>query len=671
MTFDIDQALINELGAERTNRLLANINQSYDVMYGLVGGTKPNNGQKMGFKSDRTLPEGIEGRSGYPILWKTASALGHASKMAAQNVDNTETPFHEVGHNFDSYRWNFEAEALTSIKVYYYFATTDQKMAVSNQEIIFTGAQYKDYMKSYANRVEGSVNYDASIPNGVYSRYGLAYNLANIADSIGWEPFRQTYAHFNNMNSWEVPKRKIDKFNLFMTKLKDFSGKDVLSMFTANEIAVYEAELGGKIEYLEVFTKSEVIGLANYYMSQQVDAYTVYDQLLPLYDESGKVFVYAVPFWNKTTSEMGHINIGALKNGLAFYIIDPIRENYNQIQTYSLQGQVKYSPPFLYYVDKETTRSIMEETVPFTQNPQYFNEENAARNQQILELIQKPQPLSDNRSDTVIVGLSNELNGQNYNRIIGDGKTYYGGAQGWWEYSTPAFISKTGHSGSWLNARGCGVVALADNMLYQIEQNYEANKGLLKYTNLPAFIVSVDDRVPNPSYQYDQFDKTFAFSFAPGGMTMTRSEYLKYLDFYADMLEMPTLFGMNTADMQYAHNRIAEVTGYQFQSNSPTKQYAVTVENFFKEQLNQNLPIFMLNLFEHPSADTKYNKINDSTQSFNDHWMTITKFFHSLATGDRFVAISSWGRRFSVNTQLMMTYGTYYSDFFTYKVVAP
>ncbi len=55
-------------------------------------------------------------------------------------------------------------------------------------------------------------------------------------------------------------------------------------------------------------------------------------------------------------------------------------------------------------------------------------------------------------------------------------------------------------------------------------------------------------------------------------------------------------------------------------------------------------------------------------QEFRLHWMTITKYFKNGITGDKFVAFSSWGRRFSISTELLTKNGKYYSDFYAYKL---
>ena len=72
-----------------------------------------------------------------------------------------------------------------------------------------------------------------------------------------------------------------------------------------------------------------------------------------------------------------------------------------------------------------------------------------------------------------------------------------------------------------------------------------------------------------------------------------------------------------------------------------------------------------------------------ATLTFDNHWMTITKFFKQGSTGESWVALSSWGERYSVNTNLMKRAfdGTpatnavpgaalfYYSDFYTMEIL--
>lgn len=164
-----------------------------------------------------------------------------------------ETPLHEMGHNFDSYKWTFEPEALAMFKIYYYFSQTNEKFMCRNNTTVFTGGSgYMTYIKSYANRYLGEIAYDDSIPYGVYSPYGLAYNLAKIQNTIGWEPFKQTFKSFHELSSTDVPTTNMGKFNLFLSYLKAYSGRDIISMLTAQEKKVYQNKLGGTIQYVSI-----------------------------------------------------------------------------------------------------------------------------------------------------------------------------------------------------------------------------------------------------------------------------------------------------------------------------------------------------------------------------------------------------------------------------------
>ena len=255
--FKLDKLFTDTLGSTLTNSFLTNTNAGYASMYNLVGGNTTYSSGRMEIKHIRNNAQSFEGMSGWPITWQFVNvnypynyALDHAIKMKALNVSTTETPFHEISHNFDNYKWVFEAEALAILKIYYHYSITNQTMAVSNQAISFTGGDYKNYMKSYANRINGHINYDAAMAQGVYSPYSLAYTLSDIADEIGWTAFTNTFTYFYNLPYTDVPTTQLGKFNLFLTKLSDYSGQDVVAMLSAQERTVYEDYFGGNIRNL-------------------------------------------------------------------------------------------------------------------------------------------------------------------------------------------------------------------------------------------------------------------------------------------------------------------------------------------------------------------------------------------------------------------------------------
>ncbi|MDL2288345.1 hypothetical protein LJC32_03070 [Oscillospiraceae bacterium OttesenSCG-928-F05] len=244
MEFQLDKVFTDLMGASRLNRYLDKTNNGYDHMYTLVGGAKPFDANKMGLHMDQATPP--DAHSGNPIMWNWSAAVGSAYAMSRFNADTDETTFHEIGHNFDSWKWTFEAEALAELKVYYYYAMTGESVIVNYNNRITGGSGYLEFLKS--GTLRGPQNYDASIPNGIYSQYGLAYNLGCIANQIGWGPFRTTFRYFDSLAYDSVPSTRIGKFNLFLAKLSDYSGQDVFAMLNAQEKAVYGAHFGGVIE---------------------------------------------------------------------------------------------------------------------------------------------------------------------------------------------------------------------------------------------------------------------------------------------------------------------------------------------------------------------------------------------------------------------------------------
>jgi len=254
--FRFDRFFADAFNPGLLNRFLDGVNNAYAVQHSLIGGALPLNGERMRFETSRDLPWWIEGMSGQPITWSVWNegfhiATNHLLMMNRHNVHMTEVPVHEIAHNFQQSRWLFEAEALAIFQTYYHFYMTNESMVVSNQDMVFTGGSgFKRYMRSYANRILGHISFDAAMAQNAYSPYSLAWTLANIQTRIGWEPFRQTFRAFDSMPQNQVPRTSIGKLNLFLSMLQDFSGQNVFNMLSAQERQVYEARLGGAIQYI-------------------------------------------------------------------------------------------------------------------------------------------------------------------------------------------------------------------------------------------------------------------------------------------------------------------------------------------------------------------------------------------------------------------------------------
>ena len=327
MNFLLDRVLVDALGTVRANNFLAKTDSAYVHMHELFGGDKPFGGIKMQFNNTRTLPLYLEGQSGHPILWQTYTpdpyievALDVAYKMNRVNADTAEVPIHEIAHNFDNWKWSFEGEALAILGIYYYYAMTNERMAegCESSEKAWTGKQYKTYIKERAWRHLDHVNYDLAMSRGHYSPYSLGYTLANIADTIGWKPFKDTFRFIGLLDTSQVPKTSIGKFNLFMTKLRDYSGKDVIAMLTMQEKSIYGNYLGGTIAYSSVIPPAEVF-VPNSIKNENLPAgeYKIYSVTSKI---TGKYSIITGPFGGKGAANDTVLELysdEALKNRLA------------------------------------------------------------------------------------------------------------------------------------------------------------------------------------------------------------------------------------------------------------------------------------------------------------------------------------------------------------------
>ncbi|MCL1987262.1 MAG: M60 family metallopeptidase, partial [Firmicutes bacterium] len=155
---------------------------------------------------------------------------------------------HEFGHNFDSSRWNFDVEFFANFKMAYVVDRHNATVLTN-----YTGLQdLIRYYRTDANPSGSGLAYVDSIAKNIYHHDGLTYNFLIIQQKIGWEPLRQTFRYFNDLQTSQVPASNIDKLNLFLTKLSDFSNQDVFAMLTAQEKAVYEQRFGGALQRYEV-----------------------------------------------------------------------------------------------------------------------------------------------------------------------------------------------------------------------------------------------------------------------------------------------------------------------------------------------------------------------------------------------------------------------------------
>ena len=263
--FRLDRTFTDILGTDATgialrNNFLDATNQAFYVIREFIGGPQYYTGGRMEIRNTRGLPRYTEGWSGWPIFWQLQDvhndrhfyALDNARMMRATGIETTEIPIHEIGHNFDNYRWSFETEAFAVFFTYYYYSTTGRRMVNAGGSGAFRGNEFRTYMRNHAYRGLGQINHNEAMRRGVYSSYSMAYTLANIAGSIGWQPFTETFRDFTRLQAHQVPNTNIGKLNLFMTFLRQHSGRDVIAMIPANARTIYQGFFGGTIQYVTI-----------------------------------------------------------------------------------------------------------------------------------------------------------------------------------------------------------------------------------------------------------------------------------------------------------------------------------------------------------------------------------------------------------------------------------
>jgi Subtilisin-like serine proteases len=250
MKMTIPVYLKNMLGATDATRYISALDTSYNHLANLVGAV-PYNGDKVNI-----VPNKHEGAyiacSGNPIKFREAYLIEdflYFKRPIGLSVYSN----HELSHDFDSSRWNFDAEFFACFKSAYVYDMT--KYSFIDHETLYTNGNMTLFFKQ--DQVYGG--HDGMIATGVYHHYGLCYNMMKIKEVIGWEPFRQTFRFFNTLASNSIPTSNIDKLNLFLTKLRDFSpnNTDVIGMLTTQEKNIYKAKFGGNIAYYTVTVYSD------------------------------------------------------------------------------------------------------------------------------------------------------------------------------------------------------------------------------------------------------------------------------------------------------------------------------------------------------------------------------------------------------------------------------
>ncbi|EPR12591.1 M60 family metallopeptidase [Ruminiclostridium papyrosolvens] len=205
-------------------RWIGHLDNAYNKYYELVG-TKPFNGANIGIMSSH-IYLGYWAIAGNPINWNQPYVAEEIGRINL-NDDWSFGILHEIGHDFDQESWNWDAEFWANTKMYYILEQLGGKVWQNN--MYYVGSQLENYY-----RTDASGSYNNSIARGTYSGDGVTYCFIRIKNTIGWEPFKQTFRYFTS--SGVNPSTKVAKFDLFLDKLSEYSGYNVRSTFLTGEL---------------------------------------------------------------------------------------------------------------------------------------------------------------------------------------------------------------------------------------------------------------------------------------------------------------------------------------------------------------------------------------------------------------------------------------------------
>lgn len=303
------------------NTWLSRMDKAYNAYKELTGYT-PYNSKKIEMRSTRNNLNNYfdikDGKNYWEVIfgyysWGStkfqharAFYQGHMRRLS--QGDWGDTPMHELSHVFDNDKWNFDAETLAQLKLYYVVSALDAKVYRpdrydNNSNGWYTGDNYYTLLRS--DRYLDS--YDASFGNGTYASEGFASILIDIQKKTGWNAFKKTFRYFSGLSSGQVPDTDGEKLKLFLTKLKDYSGKDVLGYISSRDTRIIESHFDIDLEYVEpVYPSVSGGGGGRSEINVDKGNYTVF-QFTPT--ESGNYYIYTSPYAGSGVSNDTYIEI--------------------------------------------------------------------------------------------------------------------------------------------------------------------------------------------------------------------------------------------------------------------------------------------------------------------------------------------------------------------------
>jgi hypothetical protein len=201
---------------------LKEVDGMYEAYAELVGAV-PHQGRKLTILTTQGMYSGYWALAGYPILWgaNTQAPEQHFNELAEKGTISFGL-MHEIGHvfnvnyNFNGQQyysnWNWNDEMFANFRMHYGLEKVGAKVYMTangaSAARLYTGAEILDMYKA---------DYEQTLPTGKFNDNAIHYLLANLTNSIGWEPFKRT---FHEITKKSCPySNKYDKFKYFVNTL--------------------------------------------------------------------------------------------------------------------------------------------------------------------------------------------------------------------------------------------------------------------------------------------------------------------------------------------------------------------------------------------------------------------------------------------------------------------
>lgn len=370
-----------------------------------------------------------------------------------------------------------------------------------------------------------------------------------------------------------------------------------------------------KEKYLD---KNSIKILAEYHINEYLESeldeeIIITDNEILLDDVTGKEIAYLVPFANEKGEQKGFMIIDSRINGYGVCEVNYNVEELDNILEKSTNEKLVYIFPNRIKTETEI-KLKMKESSENKNIEKYILPESSALNivdnikiqsrklNLINNNINKNIVTTDSTHEIVMLSGNPDLT---FVPIKDGSKTYYGCNQAW-------FSSELG------NEQGCGTAAAA-NIAYHMAAYVQGCSNLYKYST------SILDRPYFINHMEDVYD---------------------YVTPHTGILPgIPGVNDIKNKFLEYARSKNVYLYARTYDNPSYLDNIDKT-SDFIKEGLSIDSPVAMM---QHDDDD-----FTGDLNNFNWHWTTITKYFRNNATDDRFIAISSWGERYSFNLKLLV-----------------